>query len=284
MHLANDGRRNIHRAPALSTRLRQIYEEVWLSPYYRFHPIRTGKLVVAKVVFAYNRIYDVTELLGSWGLDASGVGDGLHYWLPLLEDMLRRIDCRGGQQGSISLEDGVILYTLTRIVRPRRVVETGVAAGASTAFISAALIDNGMGQLHSIELPVDKVEGVRHTDGAKFDWPHYGVAWALPSIIRTQLGNRHTLILEDVRSALPSLLSRLGEVDLFFHDDLHEPAHMLQQYRLVWTYLSSGGFLVSDDINYSWLQFQREHNLSRSVVKNSQRLAAIRKPVESYPQ
>lgn len=229
------------------------------------------------MVFARNRITDPIELLTSWGIDIAPFRDRLAYWQPLFEETLQSIAARGGQQGSISLQDGIVLYALARSLRPRAVVETGVAAGASTTFISAALIDNGAGNLYSIELPLRDVEGVRHRDGAMFDWPRDGVAWAVPSYIRDRIGQRHTLILEDVKTALPSLLSRIREVDLFFHDDLHEPHHMLLQYRLVWNHLSEGGFLVSDDINYSWLRFQREKGLGQSMNKNIQRLAAIRR-------
>jgi predicted O-methyltransferase YrrM len=270
--------------PAFGKRLRQLYEEVWLSPYYRLHPIRTGQLAIAKIVLARNRIADPIEFLRRWGIDTASVSVGLRHWQPLFEETLHRIACRGGQQGSISLEDGIILYTLTRVIRPRHVIETGVAAGASTTFISAALVDNGAGNLYSIELPLNEVTCVRHLDGSKFDWPRYGVGWALPASLRSRIGNRHTLILEDARTALPVLLSRIREVDLFFHDDLHEPDHMLQQYRLVWNHLSSGGFLVSDDINYSWLQFRREKGFSRSVLDNIQRLGAIRKPADLRAQ
>jgi hypothetical protein len=265
------------RRPRFKKRVSQLYEEVWLSPFYRLHPIRTVQLVFAKMVFARNRVTDPIEFLSNWDIDFADLRDGLAYWQPLFEETLQSIAARGGQQGSISLQDGIVLYALARTLRPRDVIETGVAAGASTTFISAALIDNGTGNLYSIELPLNQVARVRHPDGAMFDWPRDGVAWAVPNCIRDRIGERHTLILEDVKTALPNLLSRIGEVDLFFHDDLHEPHHMLLQYRLVWNHLSEGGFLVSDDINYSWLRFQREKSLGQSVNKNIQRLAAIRK-------
>jgi len=46
-----------------------------------------------------------------------------------------------------------ILYVIVRLLKPEKVVETGVAAGVSSAFILEAMDDNGIGTLYSIDLP-----------------------------------------------------------------------------------------------------------------------------------
>ena len=56
-------------------------------------------------------------------------------------------------RGEISFEAAHLLYAVCRLIRPRIVVETGVAAGVSSAFILKALEDNSYGILHSIDEP-----------------------------------------------------------------------------------------------------------------------------------
>ena len=74
-----------------------------------------------------------------------------------------------GQQGGISLEDGRLLYGIVRALRPEYVIEAGVAAGVSNAFLNAALTKNGREQLFSIELPSER-QGRLQQDGVIFDW------------------------------------------------------------------------------------------------------------------
>ena len=177
----------------------------------------------------------------------------------------------------MSFDDGILLYVLARMLRPEYVIETGVAAGVSTAFLCAALSDNGYGHLYSIELPPASVQDLQQDDGALFDWPASGVGWAIPETVRQAIGPRHTLILDDVRRALPRLLDQLPFVDLFIHDDLHIPEHMLWEYRLVWPKLRAGGMLASDDVNEGWLAFCSERGAPVAALHNLDRFAALRK-------
>ena len=256
--------------------LQRIRQEVWQSRYYRRHPIRIARFLGAKLSLARSRV-ETASLLRGLGVDPESALSDFERWRPEFNDALSAIRKRGGEQGGISLEDGTVLYCLARTLQPRNVVETGIAAGISTMFLSAALIDNGAGQLYSIELPPDQVRDVRQDDGALFDWPDSGVAWAVPRKIREAIADRHAIILQDVRVALPALLNRLPALDLFFHDDLHEAEHMLWEYRLVWKHLQENGVLVSDDVNEAWIQFCHEAGLPKSSMSNIQRLAGARK-------
>jgi len=49
-----------------------------------------------------------------------------------------------------------LLYVVVRLMKPDVVVETGVGAGKSSAFILKAMEKNGKGVLHSIDLPDEK--------------------------------------------------------------------------------------------------------------------------------
>ncbi|MFY9528530.1 MAG: class I SAM-dependent methyltransferase [Candidatus Acidiferrales bacterium] len=191
--------------------------------------------------------------------------------------MFLKVRAASGQHGGVSLEDGRLLYGIVRALQPEYVIETGVAAGVSNAFLSAALLENDHGQLFSVELPPSECQGQLHRDGLEFAWPERGVGWAVPTEIRSKIGKRNELILGDVKKVLPALVQRLPRLDVFFHDDLHTPEHMKWEYDLVWPCLAPGGMLISDDANYGWLRFCRERGLRRFRAVNLQRLTAARK-------
>jgi hypothetical protein len=177
---------------------------------------------------------------------------------------LEAIRDAGARMAARALEDGTIFYGVTRAIRPQHVIETGVAAGVSSAFLSAAL-------------PAQTDHTVMQ-DGSSYAWNASGVGWAVPPQIRGAIAPRQSLILEDVKTALPRLLDSLPSVDLFFHNDLHAPDHMLWEYELVRPRLRPGGILLSDDADYGWLRFCKRFLLGSDRFQNIQRLAGARKP------
>jgi predicted O-methyltransferase YrrM len=72
-----------------------------------------------------------------------------------------------------------LLYFLTRFLRPRVVVETGVAAGYSTQAILKALQANGSGRLYSSDFPYFRLRqpeqyiGILVDDELKANWELY---------------------------------------------------------------------------------------------------------------
>jgi predicted O-methyltransferase YrrM len=123
------------------------------------------------------------------------------------------------------------LYYVVRALRPRKVVETGVCYGASSAYILAALDRNGMGELHSIDLGNPPHEPPSHF----FAHPAHRHRW--------------NLIIGDCVHELPRLLQRLGQIDQFHHDSLHTYEHMMWEYRTAFAHLAPDGVLSSDDVN-----------------------------------
>jgi hypothetical protein len=252
--------------------------ELLTVPYYRRSPLEALRYSYAKLKFAHGRVFTPHEFLRSIGISMSDALEGYSHWQRTLENAVLRVRDKQGQQGGVSLEDGIVLYGIVRSLKPDVVIETGVAAGVSNSFLNAALIENGSGTLYSIELPPARSAAGMHQDGGIFAWPKSGVGWAVPPAIREAIGGRNVLILDDVRSALPALLKSVPDVDVFFHDDLHTPDHMLWEYQTIWPHMKSGGVLVSDDSNFSWFQFCREQRISRPASTNLQRMTAIRKP------
>ena len=268
-------------------RITKFIKEIAVTPYYRSAPREILRFAYAKWLFSKHRVTDPVEYLETIGIDKNMGLDGFGKWQKRLERVVAEVTNYSSNQGGVSLEDGVILYGITRALKPRYVIETGIAAGVSTSFISAALIENESGEFYSIELPPGGgANGVHdggvhengvHEDGAVYDWRSRGVGWAIPDEVRRQIGSRHTLILQDVRTALPELLARLPWVDMFFHDDLHTPDHMLWEFELVWPRLRPTGALIADDVNYGWIQFCRNLGMGAGALYNVQRLASIRK-------
>jgi hypothetical protein len=252
-------------------------EEISRAPHYRRRPMAVLRYAYAKWVYRRFRQTSPLKFLHGLGIDVDLALLGFFEWRSRLESVVLAVRNATDGQGGISFDDGIILYGLARALKPEYVVETGIAAGVSTAFFGAALIENGRGKLFSIELPSGEASDRALADGSSYSWHQRGVGWAIPEEIRSYLGARHRVIFRDVRLALPELLRELPCVDLFFHDDLHTPDHMFWEYEAVWAKLSARGVLVSDDANHGWIKFCSEHGCNGAAFHNVDRLCALRK-------
>ena len=251
-----------------------LRREILSSSYYRTRPLATAQLLYARWRLSCGQPHpaDPINFLRELGVEPADAMQGYEGWREQLQEVVRLSEVADDALG-VALSDGIVLYGLVRALRPEFVVETGIATGVSTSFISAALIENGTGRLYSIDLPSGDASKRAYPDGSRSS--AFGPGWGVPGEIRSAIGNRHKIILEDVRTALPTLLLRLPRVDLFFHDDLHVPGHMLWEYRTVWPHLAHGGVLASDDINYGWLRFCRALNMGKRRYFNLERLGVI---------
>jgi hypothetical protein len=256
----------------------RFIREVVSAPHYLRSPVAVMGYAYSKWVFSRYRENNPRKFLQSVGIDPAEGLRGFDRWRPEFEDALTRVQQAKAGQGGISLEDGQVLYSLARALRPDFIVETGVAAGMSTSFFGAALIENQHGTLYSIELPPTDCRPSALADGSCYAWHEHGVGWAIPKSIRASLAGHHKLVLRDVRQALPEILEQIPHVDIFFHDDLHTPDHMLWEYQLIWPHIRSGGALISDDANYGWIQFCGETGQGKEAYGNLCRLTAVRKP------
>lgn len=128
------------------------------------------------------------------------------------------------------------IWCLTRHLRPRQVVETGVAHGLTSRFILEALVQNDNGSLSSIDLPPNDRELRRQV----------GMA------VGSRFSDRWTYIRGSSRRQLPRLLSRIGQIDLFVHDSLHSERNVRFEIDRAWAALRPGGAIVVDDIDANW--------------------------------
>jgi len=165
------------------------------------------------------------------------------------------------------------LYLVVRAMRPNLVVETGVFDGISSSVILQALQDANAGKLVSVDLPATNVVA-GSTDRMGYSSLPNGCrpGWVIPDYLRS----RHELILDDSRTALPSIFETHGYADLFFHDSLHTFDHQYFEYNLAWAHLHEDGILASDDItwNNAFSQFCSERRTRYVQVRG---MGAVRK-------
>jgi len=128
------------------------------------------------------------------------------------------------------------IWCLVRHLRPKNVLETGVGHGLTSRFIIEALEKNGVGHLWSIDLPPLNPQW----------WGQIGMA------VDQKHPHRWSFIRGSSRRHLSSVLSELGQVDLFVHDSLHSKRNVRFELDSVWACLRPGGVLVVDDVDVNW--------------------------------
>lgn len=141
---------------------------------------------------------------------------------------------RTGMAGDGAL--GEAAYAVVRTLRPGAVIETGVATGVASAFILAALDDNGTGELHSIDLP-------------PMAWvPEGRVGAAVPAWLTERWhyhwGSSRRLLSPVLRA------TRGARPRVFLHDSDHSYANMRWELESAWAALAPGDVLLCDDAHF----------------------------------
>ncbi len=148
-----------------------------------------------------------------------------------------------------------VTWCAVRHLRPVNVIETGVARGVTSRVILEAMSLNSIGHLWSVDLP--------HPFHPEL---HAEIAAAVPSACR----DRWTYVRGSSRRQLPSLVSRLGSVNLFVHDSLHTGRNMRFELATIWPAMRIGDLALIDDVdNQSFRDFVRKVDGSQSIVMRS---------------
>lgn len=155
-------------------------------------------------------------------------------------------------------EDKYTTYAVTRAAAPRVVIETGVAHGASSAYILAALQRVPCAVLISIEKDRD---------------PRVG------QLVPNEWRDRWTLCRGDSLALLPRIAADYGGVDLFLHDSLHTYRHMRAEFEAIWPAIRPGGLLCAHDIlhNNVFPRFVRRHQSEIDLCATNINFGMIRK-------
>lgn len=147
-------------------------------------------------------------------------------------------------------------YAVTRTLRPKRVVETGVCYGVTSAHILKALQVNHEGHLDSIDVPPLGKDADRQV--GRFIPEGLRSRWTLRRGVSAQL--------------LRPLLNQLGSIDLFVHDSLHTYRNMRDEFEAAWPFLRPGGVLISDDVqgNVAFQELAARPNVAACIVVEEQ--------------
>ena len=148
-------------------------------------------------------------------------------------------------------ELATVIYTACKLLQPKMVVETGVARGATTAMILKALNENGIGHLHSVDLPA-------------LSW---GYKKHIGELVPRDLQSCWSLRLGPTSHVLSNLLRDLDMIDIFIHDSAHSYHPQKMDYELALAYLSPGGILISDDVkNNAFIEVAETHDCRWSII------------------
>ena len=146
-----------------------------------------------------------------------------------------------------------IVYAVCRLMRPKVVVETGVAKGFTSTAALTALAENERGRLYSVELPS----------------LYIGYTRQVGELVPKQLRPRWSLELGPSAIVLPRLMKRLPPIDVFIHDSAANYDNQTTEYSIALDYMAPGGVLISDMLNsdafvemaestgYAWLVIEQ---------------------------
>jgi len=136
-----------------------------------------------------------------------------------------------------------ICYLFIKILKPEKVIETGVAYGVTTSFILKAMDENKIGELYSIDLPPLGKAADRY------------VGYLVPN----DLKSRWHLYRGKSKKLLPSIVKDIKSVDIFIHDSLHTLENIRFELEHITPYLKKPGLIIADDVDgnsafYDWAE------------------------------
>ena len=166
-------------------------------------------------------------------------------------DLLAGATRRGLETGEIRVHS-YSLYSIVRLLKPRLMVETGVANGKSSAFILRAVDRNGMGRLFSIDQPEFEDDTSSVNRGEAFVPRDLEAGWLVLNFLR----HLWTLRLGDAAKLLPVLQTELNDIDIFFHDSLHTYEHVRFELESARRLVKKEGVILCDAIQYSKAFFE----------------------------
>jgi hypothetical protein len=150
---------------------------------------------------------------------------------------------KGGRISYIQISSPFELYALTRVLKPKHVVEIGVSAGVSSAYFLRALERNKAGKLHSIDLPEQEVG---RKSRSKISWalPNgKSSGWAVPKHLRV----RWNLLIGSSGEVLPHLINELDSVGLFLYDVPYTMESAIADFEIADTKLGKGSVVLADN-------------------------------------
>jgi len=154
------------------------------------------------------------------------------------------------------------LYTLTRLKRPKHIVEVGVSAGVSSAYLLRALQSKGVGILHSIDLPEREADSKSPSVRQRGSWalPHGKFpGWGVPQYLRRNWDLR----IGKSGDVFPSLIKEINRVDIFLYDVPYEIDEAIEDFKIVDRKLRDGSVVLADNclVPITWWAKKRRAKL-----------------------
>jgi len=170
-----------------------------------------------------------------------------------------------GTNWGLELDSSLFLYALCKIIKPEKVVETGVAYGLASSYILQALDENKKGTLYSIDFPFSPWQTKK----------------MIGSMTPDNLRSRRKFVYGPSSAVLKKLLNSIGPIDIFVHDSLHTYKNMNREFNTVWPFIKNSGFLISDDAlhNNAFYELHSKYNLTPFLL--SQKIKPISSALES---
>jgi hypothetical protein len=188
---------------------------------------------------------DALEILNLKGdvveLDNNIITDG--------RKLVIKSSARMGGSGHVHL-----LYHCVRLLKPQRVIETGVAYGWSSLAILKALSETGSGKLFSIDMPYPRKNNEND------------VGIVVPQYLR----KNWFLIRKPDRPGINEALNEAGgQIDLCHYDSDKSWWGRHYAYPILWRSLKSKGLFISDDIqdNLYFSKFVKNNSLKFAVIE-----------------
>lgn len=126
----------------------------------------------------------------------------------------------------LSKIEGVLLYIMTRLLKPEIIVESGTWMGTSTSYLAQGCHDNKKGRV----VTVDQQEDVG-----------YGVPDDLLPHIEF-----HKKI--DIQNALPEICNRENKIDMFFHDSINSYPLLCWEVNEIIPFFNKNGLIIVHDV------------------------------------
>lgn len=153
-----------------------------------------------------------------------------------------------------------IIYNLTKHLKAKKIIETGVAYGWSSLIFLLAIKENGGGKLISTDMPYSK------------ETANY-VGCVVPEDLRRYW----TLIKESDETGLIKALEILPEVDICHYDSDKTYKGRMFAYPKMWEAIRPGGVFISDDIgdNLAFRDFSKKIKINPIVIKKGKNFVGI---------
>lgn len=165
------------------------------------------------------------------GLDGSLWEGSLAFAAHLEHDASQRLAAVGHSLGGGGAYH--LFYFLTRLLRPKTTLETGVAAGYSSHAFLAALERNGAGHLYSSDFPYFRLPQ-----------PERFIGILVPDELRA----RWTLRIAGDAANRPPLIAAVEQIDLFHYDSDKSYSGRRFAASVAQSKLAANGVMLFDDI------------------------------------